>query len=447
MSIASNAGQAGSMGMGAAAPASAERAASAYAKVTRRIVPFIVLCYFFSYLDRVNVGFAKLQMQQALGLSDVVYGIGAGIFFWGYMLCQVPSSLLIYKLGMRRCMAAIMILWGLVSAGTMLVTTPTEFYVARFLLGVTEAGFFPAAVMYLNKWYPADRQARIMSILFLAMPLGMVLGGPISGALMTGTHDLHGLQGWQWMFLLEALPAILLGLLVLRMLPESPQSAAWLTPEEAAAVSGALSAENARKSSRLVDALKNPILWMLMVICLLFNIGNYGLVFWLPTIIQSTGMQSPLEIAFLTAIPYGVACVVMNRNAAHAERSGERRLHTAIPMLVAAAGMWASTLFPHNTVAAMVFLTVGVSGLMATLAMFWGLPGRILAGTAAAGGIARINSAASLAGLIGPVLMGGVKQWTGSISIAVLVLAALMLAAALLILAIPKRLMAAGAVR
>ena len=153
---------------------------------------------------------------------------------------------------------------------------------------------------------------------------------------MTGTHDLHGLQGWQWMFLLEALPAILLGLLVLRMLPESPQSAAWLTPEEAAAVSGALSAENARKSSRLVDALKNPILWMLMAICLLFNIGNYGLVFWLPTIIQSTGMQSPLEIAFLTAIPYGVACVVMNRNAAHAERSGERRLHTAIPMLVAA---------------------------------------------------------------------------------------------------------------
>ena len=182
--------------------------------------------------------------------------------------------------------------------------------------------------MYLNKWYPADRQARIMSILFLAMPLGMVLGEPISGALMTGTHDLHGLQGWQWMFLLEALPAILLGLLVLRMLPESPQSAAWLTPEEAAAVSGALSAENARKSSRLVDALKNPILWMLMAICLLFNIGNYGLVFWLPTIIQSTGMQSPLEIAFLTAIPYGVACVVMNRNAAHAERSGERRLHT-----------------------------------------------------------------------------------------------------------------------
>ena len=157
--------------------------------------------------------------------------------------------------------------------------------------------------MYLNKWYPADRQARIMSILFLAMPLGMVLGRPISGALMTSAHDLHGLQGWQWMFLLEALPAILLGLLVLRMLPESPQSAAWLTPEEAAAVSGALSAENARKSSRLVDALKNPILWMLMAICLLFNIGNYGLVFWLPTIIQSTGMQSPLEIAFLTAIP------------------------------------------------------------------------------------------------------------------------------------------------
>ncbi|EYS86106.1 MFS transporter [Cupriavidus sp. SK-4] len=418
-----------------------DAAATAFAKVTRRIVPFIVLCYFFSYLDRVNVGFAKLQMQQALGLSDVVYGLGAGIFFWGYMLCQVPSSLLIYRLGMRRSMAAIMILWGLVSAATMFVTTPMEFYAARFLLGVTEAGFFPAAVMYLNKWYPADRQSRIMSILFLAMPLGMVLGGPISGALMSATHDLHGLQGWQWMFLIEALPAILLGLLLLRMLPESPEAAPWLTPAEAGAITRTLTTENAKKNTRFISALKSPVLWMLMAICLLFNIGNYGLVFWLPTIIQSTGMSSPLEIAMLTAIPYAVACVAMNVNAAHAERTGERRLHSALPLLVAAVGMWASTLFPHNTVMAMVFLTIGISGLMATLSMFWGLPGRVLAGTAAAGGIAMINSAASLAGLIGPVLMGGIKQSTGSISLGVLALAGLMLAAAVLILAIPRQLM------
>jgi len=427
----------------AAAPIETAAMASAYAKVTRRIVPFIVLCYFFSYLDRVNVGFAKLQMQQALALSDVVYGIGAGIFFWGYMLCQVPSSLLIYRIGMRRSMAAIMLMWGLVSAATMLVTTPMEFYAARFLLGVTEAGFFPAAVMYLNKWYPADRQSRIMSILFLAMPLGMVLGGPISGALMSLSHDAHGLQGWQWMFLIEALPAIALGLLLPRMLPESPRAAAWLTREEADAITASLSAENARKRTSFAAALKSPILWVLMAICLLFNIGNYGLVFWLPTIIQSTGMQSPLEIAMLTAIPYAVACVVMNRNAAHAERTGERRLHAAVPLFVAAAGMWVSTLFAHNTMMAMLFLTVGVSGLMATLAMFWGLPGRVLAGTAAAGGIAMINSAASLAGLIGPVLMGGVKQWSGSISLGVLALAVLMLAAALLLLAIPRSLIAA----
>lgn len=427
-----------SPGQAAALPDAAD---TAFAKVTRRIVPFIVLCYFFSYLDRVNVGFAKLQMQQALGLSDVVYGLGAGIFFWGYMLCQVPSSLLIYRLGMRRSMAAIMILWGLVSAATMFVSTPVEFYAARFLLGVTEAGFFPAAVMYLNKWYPADRQSRIMSILFLAMPLGMVLGGPISGALMSVTHDLHGLDGWQWMFLIEALPAIVLGLLLLRMLPESPEAAPWLTPAEAGAITRTLSTENAKKSTRFVAALKSPVLWMLMAICLLFNIGNYGLVFWLPTIIQSTGMSSPLEIAMLTAIPYAVACVVMNLNAAHAERTGERRLHSALPLLVAAIGMWASTLFPHNTVMAMVFLTIGISGLMATLSMFWGLPGRVLAGTAAAGGIAMINSAASLAGLIGPVLMGGIKQSTGSISLGVLALAGLMLAAAVLILAIPRQLM------
>ncbi|WP_251863736.1 MFS transporter [Achromobacter sp. Marseille-Q4962] len=438
-----NSGNTAALDATAAEAAACDAAAhTAYAKVTRRIVPFIVLCYFFSYLDRVNVGFAKLQMQQALGLSDVVYGVGAGIFFWGYMLCQVPSSLLIYRLGMRRCMAAIMILWGLVSAATMLVTTPMEFYAARFLLGVTEAGFFPAAVMYLNKWYPADRQSRIMSLLFLAMPLGMVLGGPVSGALMAGTHDLHGLDGWQWMFLIEALPAVLLGLLLLRMLPESPREARWLSAEEAEAVSALLDRENARKSTRFLTALRSPVLWTLMAICLLFNIGNYGLVFWLPTIIQSTGLQSTLEIALLTAIPYAVACVVMNRNAAHAERTGERRWHCAVPMFVAAGGMWASTLAPHNTAIAMCFLTIGISGLMATLAMFWGLPGRVLAGTAAAGGIAMINSAASLAGLIGPILMGGVKQWSGSISVAVLVLAALMLAAALLILAIPRRLMA-----
>lgn len=414
---------------------------SVFGKITRRIVPFIVLCYFFSYLDRVNVGFAKLQMQEALALSDVVYGFGAGIFFWGYMLCQVPCSLLIYKLGLRKSMAAIMILWGFVSAATMLVTTPFEFYMVRFLLGVTEAGFFPAAVMYLTKWYPADRQAKIMAILFLAMPLGMVFGAPISGALMSGTHDLHGLAGWQWMFLIEALPALVMGIFLMRVLPESPETAPWLTAEEAALVTSKLNAENVKKRASFGEALKSPLLWLLMAICLLFNIGNYGLIFWLPTIIASTGMTSPWEIALLTAIPYTVACIVMNRNAAHAERTGERRWHTAAPLGVAAVAMWMVTIFSDNTPIAMIFLTFGVTGVMSTLSMFWGLPGRILTGVAAAGGVALINSAASLAGLIGPTLMGGVKQITGNLSMGVLALAIVMLVGSVLILMIPRNLM------
>jgi MFS family permease len=421
--------------------AASARADALYRKVTRHIVPIVVVGYFFGYLDRVNVGFAKLQMLSSLHMSELAYGIGAGIFFWGYLLLQVPSGLLIHRIGARKCISIIMVAWGVVSMLTILTVGPHSFYVLRFLLGVVEAGFFPGVLLYFNYWFPSDRQAKIMSFLFLATPLGFVIGGPLSGVIMDFTHGALGLNGWQWLFLVEGAPAILLGLFLFAYLDDGIDQAKWLSESEKQMLKDNLLSEYQDKTESFVAALRAPILWLLVAICLLFNIGNYGLVFFLPTTIKEAGHLSVLTVSMLTAIPYAVGCVVMVGTAIHSERTGERRWHSALPPLVGFVALVLSTFYAHNPVIAMLFLTIGVAAVLALLAMFWGIPGRLLAGSAAAGGVGFINAWAAFAGFLAPVIVGWLTTLTGNTEAGVRVLAVTLLLSGLLVLAIPRRLL------
>ncbi len=428
-----------------AAATTGNLADSVYRKVTRRIVPALVLAYFFGYLDRVNVGFAKLQMLDSLHMTEFAYGVGAGIFFWGYLLAQVPCGLAIHRLGARRCIAAIMVVWGVVSMLMMLTQGSLSFYGLRFIFGIAEAGFFPGVLLYFNYWYPSSRQSIIMSLLFLATPLGVIIGGPVSGVVMQVMDGALGLQGWQWLFVVEAVPAVLVGVFLLFYLDDGIDQARWLTEPEKQVLKAGLAEESKEKKESFVAALKEPLLWLLVVITLLYNIGNYGLLFWLPTIIKETGAGSPLKVSVLSAIPYAVGCIVMNRNAAHSERTGERRWHAALPPIIGSVALAASTFLVGSPFTSLALLAVSVSGVLALLAMFWAIPGRLLAGSAAAGGIGFINSFAGLAGFLAPIIVGWLTSVTGNTAAGVRVLAVTLALGGLLVLVIPKALLSRGA--
>ncbi|MDN7932890.1 MFS transporter [Burkholderia metallica] len=412
-----------------------------YARLSRRIIPLILVCYFFGYLDRVNVGFAKLQMVNDLHLSDAAYGVGAGLFFVGYLLLQVPAGWLVRRIGVKRCLAGSMLSWGVVSVATLATHDTASFYALRFLLGVTEASFFPAVIAYFSVWFPSHRLAKVMALLFLAMPLGVIVGAPLSGWIMDATHGGFGLRGWQWMFLLEGLPAIVLGLYLLARVTERVDDAAWLTDADKRLIHAEMAQEAAGKRTRLGAALREPTLWLLVATSFLYNVGNYGLVFWMPTMIKALGTLSNLAVGLVSAIPYLVASVAMVANAQHSVRTGERRWHTALPVTLGGIALLASLGMHAHPVLAVACLTVGVAGIMCTLAMFWSLPSRILAGEAAAGGAGLVNIGAAVAGFIGPTLMGYATGLTGSTELGVALLAFTLFAAAALILSIPRRLM------
>lgn len=410
-----------------------------YRKITLRIIPLILVCYFFGYLDRVNVGFAKLQMVTDLGLSEAAYGVGAGLFFIGYLLLQVPAGYVVNRVGVKLCLSASLILWGVVSVATLLTSSQTTFYVFRFLLGVTEASFFPAVIAYFSIWFPSFRLSKVMSLLFLAMPLGVIVGGPLSGWIMDATHGSYGLKGWQWMFLLEGVPAILLGLYLLFNVAESIDNAKWLTESEKAVVKSEMSGESKGKQTSLLPALREPTLWLLFSISFLYNVGNYGLVFWMPTMVKAMGSMSNLQMGVVSAIPYVVAAIAMVANAQHSVKTQERRWHTAVPVVVGGFALLGSVATQTTPVLSVACLTIAVAGIMSTLAMFWSLPSRILAGTAAAGGAGLVNIGAAVAGFAGPSIMGFLKQLTGNTSVGVGLLAVTLFLAAALILAIPHR--------
>jgi len=415
--------------------------AATYNKVGWRLIPFLLLCYIVSYLDRVNVGFAKLQMLQDLNLSETVYGLGAGIFFIGYFLFEVPSNVILHRVGARIWIARIMVTWGVISATMMFVTSATSFYVVRFLLGVAEAGFFPGIILYLTYWYPAERRARMTALFMTAIALSGVIGGPFSGWIMHSFGGVAGLKDWQWLFVLEGLPSIIMGIVTFFYLDDRIDHAKWLTREEKALLDRNIVAENTGKQDLKIGAVfASARVWLMSLIYFCFVMGLYGVSFWLPTIIKATGVKDALQIGLLTAIPFAFGAVAMVLVSRSADRSRERRWHIAIPSLLGAAGLVLSAVWAQNTFLAMAALTVATMGILTTLPLFWSLPTAFLAGTGAAAGIALINSLGNLAGFASPFAVGWLKDLTQSTNAGMYLLAASMVLGALLTLSVPARL-------
>ena len=403
------------------------------AKVGWRLLPFLLLLYIVAWLDRVNISIAALQMNKELGFDSEVFGFGAGIFFVSYALFELPSNLILARVGARLWIARIMITWGVVSVAMLLVKGPTSFYVLRFLLGLAEAGFLPGIIYYLSNWYPSAARARAVSWFMLGIPLSAVIGGPLGG-LILGLDGWHGLAGWQWLFLLEGLPAVLLGVVVLFYLTDAPHEARWLEPEEREWLAATIRAEQSvaeRHAIGLGRALLHPTVWLLCLILFACQAGSYGLQFWVPQIIQGMAGFTNLQIGLISAIPYAAASIGMIWIGASSDRSGERLLHLAIPTAVAAVGFVVSA-FYTSPVPGIIALSVAAVGVVSTRGPFWALPTRFLTGKAAAGGIALINLFAAISGFVGPYAVGYLVKVTGSYAAGMLFLAALMVLGALL---------------
>jgi ACS family tartrate transporter-like MFS transporter len=401
-------------------------------KVSWRLLPFLLLLYIIAWIDRVNIGFAALQMNADLGFSAAVYGFGAGVFFIGYALFEVPSNLILVRVGARLWIARIMITWGLISIAMMYVTGPTSFYTLRFLLGVAEAGFLPGIIYYLGTWFPAAERARAISWFMLAIPLSTVIGAPLAGVLLE-LDGWQGLQGWQWLFLIEGVPAVVLGFVVLRYLTDRPEQAKWLAPAERQWLVERLRTEHARATERhsfgLRAALTHPTVWLLGLILFACQCGSYGLTLWIPQIVQGLSGLSNFAVSMISALPYIAAAIGMIAIGASSDRSGERFLHIAIPSAIGAFGFMAAA-FLTSPVLGMLALTVAAVGDLGTRGPFWALPTRFLTGSAAAAGIGLINTMASLGGFVGPNVVGLARQITGSFAGGLVFLALLLLAAA-----------------
>lgn len=413
-----------------------------YAKVTRRIVPFLFFCYLAAYLDRVNVAFAKLQMLDDLHLSEEVYAFGASIFFIGYVLVEVPSNVILHRVGARLWIARIMISWALLSGATAFIHTALSFYILRFLLGVAEAGFIPGVLLYLTYWYPARRRGRVTAIFLTAIPMASICGGPLSGFLLKSVNGVGGFAGWQWLFLIETVPSLILGIVTLFYLDDRVAGAKWLTEEERALVAANVAREEADKHehSHLSAAFKTPRVWLLGLIYFGIVSGIYLNSFWVPTIIKQAGVADPFRIGLLTAGLYAVAIVAMIALNSSADRMRERRWHTIIPCLVTAAGFAITAWAPGNATVALAGLVLAVAGASAAQAAFWSLPAAFLGGAAAAAGIALVNALGNLAGFTTNNIVGWLGALTHSNAASLTLFAAVMAASGLLILAVPARL-------
>ena len=404
-------------------------------KVSRRIVPFVALCYFVCYLDRVNVGFAALQMNSDLGFTATVFGWGAGIFFFGYFFFEVPSNLALERFGARLWIARIMVTWGLLSAAMALIWNETSFLVVRFLLGAAEAGFFPGIILFLTYWFPAAYRARMVGRFMVAIPISAMIGAPVSGLILS-MDGIWGLRGWQWLFICEGLPTVLLGLVVMFYLTNGPEKADWLDADESGWLIDRLRRERmvreAHAKHTLWEALKHPRVLMLSLVYFGTAAAGYGLGFWLPTIVKEFGV-SDLQTGFITAVPYAVGVVAVVIWPLLSDRMRERKWNTALAFLVAAGGLALSTYFP-DPVHKMAILCIAAVGMFAIGPLFWTLPTAFLSGTAAAGGIALINSIGNLAGFAAPYAMGYLKDATGGFGAGLLVVAFFPFLSAILVL-------------
>ena len=409
-----------------------------YSKVTWRLMPFLFLCYVFAYLDRVNVGFAKLQMQQDLRISDAVYGAGAGIFFIGYFLFEVPCNLMLQRIGAKRWLGPIMIIWGVVSACNIFIRDTRTFYALRFSLGVVESGFFPGVILYLTFWFTFRYRPRMLAVFLTAIPVSSVIGAPISGWILKAMSTAGGLRGWQWLLVLEAVPSIIAGVAALVFLDDGPRTAKWLSEEERAFLVARLEEDQALKQTNpqakhtMRDAFSSPACWLMCAIYFGLVMGNYGLAFWLPQIVKDSLTKDPLLIGFLTAIPWGCGVIAMLVVGHHSDRTGERRWHIALTGALGAAA-FACSAFPQLPGAlVLAALAVATAGITASYSTFWALPSTLLSGTAASAGIALVNSVGNLAGYCSPYLVGLLRDKTHSMVPALLMLAACCLASAVL---------------
>jgi MFS family permease len=418
-----------------------DTAASAYGKATARIVPVLLVAFLAAYLDRVNVGFAKLQMASELGFSDAVYGMGAGIFFFGYFLFELPSNLILHRVGARTWLARIMVTWGIVSALTALVHTLWQFYAMRFVLGAAEAGFMPGVIYYLSAWFPAERRGRVVGLFFIGLGIAGFIGGPISGAILAYMSGLFGLAGWQWLFALEAIPSILVGVLLYLVLEDKVAQARWLTPEEKALITADLDRERQAKAPlSLGGAIINPYLLLMTAIFFICNLCLYGLNFWLPTLIVNMGVHDPFTVGLMSALPSLCAIVSMVLVSRSSDFRRERRWHLAGLYLVGAAGLVGSVAWQHDPVLGLAALCVATAGILAIPALFWNLPTALLSGIAAAGGLAVINSFANLSGFFGPAIVGWTAHVTGGTGTSILFLAATLVVGAGMVFVVPARL-------
>jgi len=408
-----------------------------YAKITWRLIPFLFLLYILAYLDRVNVGFAKLQMATDLKFSDTVYGWGAGSFFIGCFFFEVPSNVILHKVGAKIWIARIMIVWGAISAA-MYTSNQLIFYLLRFLLGVAEAGFFPGIILYLTFWYMRTHRAKMVGGFMTAIALAGVIGGPISGWIPGNMAGVSGLKGWQWLFLLEGLPSVVVGVLVLFFLDDGPAKAKWLSDDEKALVLRRLDEEEKIKRSQaemnhaFLDAFRNAKAWVMCVVYFGIVMGTCGISFWLPQIIKDTTTKDPVQIGLLSAVPWAAAAIAMLWNGHHSGVTGERGWHVAGACMIGAVAFAVSAMPGVGGFAGLAALTVAAAGVMSAVSCFWSVPTGILSGTAAAAGIAWINSVGNLAGFVSPYVVGKIRDAAHSMTLALSMLAVSVLIAGLL---------------
>ncbi|HEV3219549.1 MAG TPA: MFS transporter [Candidatus Acidoferrales bacterium] len=405
-------------------------------KISIRVLPFLFLLYVVNYLDRVNVSFAALQMKPALNLSDSVFGFGAGIFFVGYLLFQIPSNLVLQRIGARRWLTVLIILWGAISSCTMFVRTPFGFYTFRFLLGLAESGFFPGVILYLTYWFPPSVRARSVSRFMIASTVSGVIGAPLSGAILS-LQGTHGLAGWQWLFLLEGAPAILLGFILPFVLTDRPEHAAWLTNEDRSTLSVLLEGEGNRSAQAQQLSISQIIFraetWLICGAYFALTCGSYGTSIWLPLVIKNFSGLGNFQVGMLTAIPYLSAAIVMVFVAAFSDKTRKPHAHFAGSVFAAAAAL-ALTTQTHQVILSIALLCVALAGINSSFGPFWAMPGRALSGPAAATAIAFINSIGNLGGFFGPYVSGAAKQFTGSFTTGTLIIAVVLFFGGLLAL-------------
>ena len=415
---------------------------SLYTKIAWRIIPLLFICYIVAYIDRVNVGFAKLQMMGDLKFSDSVYGFGAGVFFLGYFLFEVPSNVILHKVGARVWICRVLVTWGIISGCTALVKSPWQFYTIRLLLGIAESGFFPGMILYLTYWFPSHRRAKMVAMLMAGIPVSGMIGGPVSGYILHFFEKSQGVAGWQWLFILEAIPAVILGLLILLCLDDRVANATWLTEDEKAVVVAEIGEEAGVKTHRtILSVFTSPRVWLMGAIWFGIEMGSYAVGFWQPTIISQTGVKDTFNVGLLTTMPYTLALISMILIGRHSDRIRERRWHVVVPSIIAAFGFVLCTRAGSSTTVAMIGLTMAVVGVITALPMFWALPTSFLDGTAAAAGIALVNCTGNLGGFFSPTIIGFLKTHTGTLNSGLFLVAGCMMASAILIVAlIPAKL-------